>query len=182
MAVAESHKELRFTRARQAMAFSVAGGMLVMLALGFFLVSRHPFDDPPLPHPAWGLLPLLLAFLCLRIAWHCARHAYLLLSPIGVEIFPFFRPAEGMQVVPWAQIAAAEIDSSRLTLHFTAEKTAGIHLSLSPISVPQRVLLAAAILGRFPRLPPSPTPDPHAPRLPPDPLRGRNLRPQRLAL
>jgi len=85
-----------------------------------------------------------------RLAWHCARHAYILLSPIGVEIFPFFRPAVNMQVVPWAQIVAADINDGQLTLHFSAEKTSGIHLSLSPIPKDRRELLAKAIRGRLP--------------------------------
>jgi hypothetical protein len=54
-----------------------------------------------------------------------------------------------MQVIPWQQIDSAEIDHRRLTLHFTAEKSAGIHLSLSPIAKDRRELLAKAIRGRF---------------------------------
>jgi hypothetical protein len=37
-----------------------------------------------------------------------------------------------------------------LTLHFSAEKTAGIHLALSPIAKDRRELLAKAIRGRLP--------------------------------
>ncbi|BCU76221.1 hypothetical protein [Luteolibacter sp. LG18] len=149
MPVAETHKELRFTRSRQAAGFSIAAGMLAMAGLVFFLLAPYRADNPELPHPAWGLLPLTLAAGSLRLAWRCARHAYLLLSPIGIEIFPFFRPAAGMQVVPWAQIAAVEIDQARLTLHFSADRTSGIHLSLAPIRRARRALLIAAIEGRF---------------------------------
>lgn len=149
MAVAESHKELRFTRAGQATGLAIATSMLVITAVLFFGLARYRPDNPQLPHPAWGVLPLVLAIVSARLAWRCAKHAYLLLTPLGVEIFPFFRPAKGMQVILWSEIADAEIDSNRLTLHFTAEKTAGVHLSLSPISRPKRLLLATAIQGRF---------------------------------
>jgi len=129
MPVAEPQKELRFTRAGQALPFMILAAVAFMAAL---------------------VLPLVLAVVLVRVAWRCARHAYILLSPIGVEIFPFFRPAAGMQVIPWAQIVAAEVDDSRLTLHFTEEKTAGIHLSLAPLSKDRRELLARAIRGRLP--------------------------------
>jgi hypothetical protein len=150
MPVAEPTKELRFTRAGQATGFWIAAAVAIMAGLVFFLLIPYRADNPQLPHPAWGLAPLALAAVLIRIAWHCTKHAYILFSPIGVEIFPFFRPATGMQVIPWAQIAAADIDDSRLTLHFSAEKTGGIHLSLSPIAKDRRELLVRAIRGRLP--------------------------------
>jgi hypothetical protein len=150
MPVAEPQKELRFTRAGQALPFMLLAAVCCMAALVFFLLAPYRADHPVLPHPAWGLVPLLMALGLARVAWRCARHAYILLSPIGVEIFPFFRPAATMQVIPWAQIVAAEVDGSRLTLHFTPEKTSGIHLSLAPLTKDRRELLARAIRGRFP--------------------------------
>lgn len=150
MPVAEPQKELRFTRAGQAAGFWIAAAVCIMAGLVFFLLIPHRAENPALPHPAWGLAPLAVAALSARVAWRCTKHAYILLSPIGVEIFPFFRPAAGMQVIPWAQIAAADIDGSRLTLHFTPEKTSGIHLSLAPVAKDRRELLARAIRGRLP--------------------------------
>jgi len=150
MPVAEPQKELRFTRAGQALIFGIAAAVCVTVGLVFFSVAPYRADIPELPHPAWGFVPIGIAMLLAWLAVHCAKHAYLLLSPIGVEIFPFFRPATNMQVIPWAQIAAADIDDSRLTLHFSAEKTSGIHLSLSPIAKDRRELLARAIQGRIP--------------------------------
>ena len=150
MAVAQAHKELRFTRAGQATGFWLAAAMLVMTALVFALVSPYRAEHTELPHPAWGLVPLGIAALMVRFAIRCTRHAYLILSPIGVEIFPLFRPETGMQLIAWAQIDSAEIDAGRLTLHYNSEKTAGLHLSLRPIARPQRDLLTKAIQGRFP--------------------------------
>ncbi len=155
MPVAEPHKELRFTRAGQAAGFWIAAAACCGAALIFFLIAPYRSEHPELPHPAWGLLLLAFAAALIRLAWRCTRHAYLLLSPIGVEIFPFFRPAANMQIIPWAQIAAADIDLSRLTLHFDAEKTSGIHLSLAPIPKARRELLAKAIHGRIAPHPPS---------------------------
>jgi len=152
MAVTEAHKELRFTRAGQAAGFWMMAAVLVMTALVFVLVAPYRVEHAELPHPAWGLIPLGLAVLLVRLAIRCTRHACLILSPIGVEVFPLFRPEKGMQLVPWSQIDSAEIDARRLTLHYNAEKTAGLHLSLAPIARPQRELLAKAIQGRFPEI------------------------------
>ncbi|MGC4015623.1 MAG: hypothetical protein QM755_14045 [Luteolibacter sp.] len=151
MPVAESHKELRFTRSRQGAGFAVAAAMLAITGLLFFLLANYRTENPALPHPAWGCLPLALAAVCAWVSIHCIRHVYLLLSPIGIEIFPFYLPSTGLNVIPWAQIAAVEIDHSRLTLHFNAEKTSGIHLSLAPIPSDRRALLVTAIEGRFSR-------------------------------
>ena len=149
MPVAEPAKELRFTRAGQAAGFWIAAAALVMAAMVFFLLTPHRAENPELPHPAWGLVPLTLAAGFVRLAWRCTKHAYLLLSPVGVEVFPLFRPETTMQVIPWQQIHSAEIAPTRLTLHFNAEKSAGIHLSLSPIARDRRELLAKAIRGRI---------------------------------
>lgn len=149
MPVADSQKELRFTRGRQGAIFAILSGMMLMAGLVFLLLIPERPHHPALPHPAWGLIPLVVSGVAAKVALHCAKHAYLLFSPVGIEIFPFFRPASGMQVIPWAQIAEVEIDSTRLTLHFTKERTAGVHLSLAPISLPKRALLQAAIEGRF---------------------------------
>ena len=148
MTIAEGHKELRFTRARQAAGFWMAAAVLVVIAIFFVAVGCYRDLLTLLPHPAWGLIPLGFAVLLVRLAIRCTRHAYVILSPIGVEVFPLFRPESGMQLIAWAQIDSTEIDGRFLTLHYNPEKTAGLHLSLSPISRPQRELLAKAIIGR----------------------------------
>ena len=150
MAVAQAHKELRFTRAGQATGFWLAAAVLLVIAIFFLIVGSYRDALTKLPHPAWGLIPMGIAALMVRFAIRCTRHAYLILSPIGVEIFPLFRPDSGMQLIAWAQIDSAEIDAGRLTLHYNPEKTAGLHLSLRPIARPQRDLLTKAIQGRFP--------------------------------
>jgi len=151
MPVAEPTKELRFTRAHQAIGFWIGAAVLVMAALVFMLLAPYRAENPELPSPLWGIIPLFLAWLSARIALRCTRKAYIILSPIGVEIFPFFRPTDNLQVIPWAQITAADIDDppTLVTLHFNPEKTAGIHLSLTPIPKPRRPLLTRALQCRL---------------------------------
>lgn len=143
-------KELRFTRAAQARGFWVLAAMLAAVAVTLLACAPYRYINPRIPHPAWALVPAGLAAAVLRLALHLTRHAYLILTPLGIEVFPFFRPARGMQWIPWQEIAAAETDPALrvLTLHWNAGKTAGIHLSLAPIPKERRVLLAKAVLGR----------------------------------
>ncbi|GAA5483319.1 hypothetical protein [Haloferula sargassicola] len=144
MPIAEPHKELRFTRAGQATGLWILAAMAAAAAVILFSITIQR----EAPHPAWALLPLGLAGGLVFLALHCTRHAYLILSPIGVEIFPLIRPAAGMQVIGWSEIAAIDIDDRRITLHFNRDRTAGIHLTLSPIPKARRPLLIRALEGR----------------------------------
>jgi hypothetical protein len=142
-------QELRFTRSGQAAVFWLAGAVLGAAAVTLAATSFYRDINPYLPHPAWALAPLAAATACARLAWRLTRHAYLILTPIGIEIFPFLRPAAGMNLVAWQEIAAMEADGKRLTLHHNAEKTSGIHLSLRPIRGDRRELLVKAVAGRI---------------------------------
>lgn len=147
--VAEPHKELRFTRAAQAVPWWIAAAVALMAALTLGVISFYRAKNPALPHPAWALGPLAASLAAARLALHLTRHAYLILSPLGVEVFPFFRPSAGFQLVPWEKIDHLEADARRLTLHFDAEETSGIHLSLTPVPKAARTLLIRALEGRL---------------------------------
>ena len=99
MPVAEPAKELRFTRAGQAAGFWIAAAASIMAGLVFFLLTPHRAENPQLPHPAWGFVPLAIAAGLIRLAWHCTKHAYILLSPIGVEVVG--------KLAPWPLAPAA---------------------------------------------------------------------------
>ncbi|TAG09260.1 MAG: hypothetical protein EAZ42_07445 [Verrucomicrobia bacterium] len=144
-------KELRFTRSRQAALFAVIGAVMMGAAMTILFSASYRSINPNLPHGAWAILPFLTGVIALRFSSQLAYHAYLILSPIGIEIFPFFRAKSGMNLVPWGQIAEANVDQAKqlLTLHFTSEKTSGIHLSLRPIRKESRCLLAKALQGRL---------------------------------
>ena len=146
-------KELRFTRAGQATFFWVAAAILITTGITLLACSYYRSINPLLPHPAWAALPLVLGCLSGRLALRLTKHAYLIFTPLGIEIFPFFRPSQTMRLVTWQEIQDAEVDADRrrLTLHHNSEKTSGIHLSLQPIQKESRELLAKAILGRVSR-------------------------------
>ncbi|MES2997557.1 MAG: hypothetical protein V4733_12180 [Verrucomicrobiota bacterium] len=146
--IAEPGKELRFTRSGQAPVFWILAAMGVSAALTILAAACYRWINPSLPHPLWAVLPGIPAFIFARLAVRMTRKAYLILTPLGIEIFPFFRPAANMQLVSWAEIVAADFDSARMTLHFSAEKTAGIHVSLAPVRADRRPLLEKAVKGR----------------------------------
>jgi len=149
MGVTEPHKELRFTRAAQAVPFWVTAAISAACAILLVSISFHRAENPALPHPAWALLPALICWAAVRTALHCTRKAYLILSPLGVEIFPLFRPIKGMQMIPWGQIDSVEVGRYLITLHFDDSQSFGIHLTLSPIPKAKRPLLAKALTGRL---------------------------------
>jgi lysylphosphatidylglycerol synthetase-like protein (DUF2156 family) len=144
-------KELRFTRSGQASLFWLAAAVLTATAVTLLASAWYRHINPDVPHPAWALLPFSFAAFMARTAIQLTRHAYLILTPLGIEIFPFFRPATGMRLVIWQEIDHAEVNpaTTRLTLHHDAVESSGIHLSLTPIRRDRRSLLAKAVLGRL---------------------------------
>lgn len=144
-------KELRFTRSGQAASFWVLAAVSAAMAITLLATAIYRDINPLLPHPVWSLLPLALAILSTRLALRLTRHAYLILTPLGIEIFPFFRPAHGMRLVVWQEVVTAEVNErlTRLTLHHNPEKSSGIHISLTPIRADRRPLLAKAVIGRL---------------------------------
>jgi hypothetical protein len=143
-------KELRFTRSGQALHFWLAAAILSAVGMTLLATAIYRDINSQLPHPAWSLAPFVGAVILARLAVRLTRHAYLILTPLGIEIFPFYRPESGMTLVSWQEIHAVEVPSTQtlLTLHFNDSKTSGIHLSLRPIRADRRDLLLKAVAGR----------------------------------
>ena len=146
--VAEPHKELRFTRAGQAQTFIIAAAVVFAFAL---LLAVTWLMGHPSFHWWMPLIPLALSILLTRFAARCARHAYIILTPLGVEIFPLLKPEKNLNLIYWNQIEGHHFDEDHdlLKLHFNAEETNGIILSLKPILEKKRPLLKTALEGRL---------------------------------
>ncbi|HCC21717.1 MAG TPA: hypothetical protein DEP88_10775 [Verrucomicrobiales bacterium] len=150
--LAEPEKELRFTRAAQAPLFFGLSVVFLIMTLAVFILSTQDWGmgGPILDGWLWlCLLGLLLCYWMIRLGVRCTRNAYIIFSPLGVEIFPFFGAKENLQVIYWTQVADAEVtaDAKNLVLHFTEEKKSGVVASLKPISERRRHLLEEAVLG-----------------------------------
>jgi hypothetical protein len=145
--VAAPFRELRFTRSRQSVHFAAAGICLAAIAAGILYVGWQRIEDRPAPWLA--LLPLGPALWCFWMAVRLARHAYVLLSPLGIEIFPLFRAEERLQLIPWSEVAHAGVDEARqwLTITLAAYEDAKVLVSLAPMDNRVRPLLAAAVDG-----------------------------------
>ncbi|MDP4624761.1 MAG: hypothetical protein NWT08_06450 [Akkermansiaceae bacterium] len=150
--VAEPEKELRFTRAGQAVQFCIAGAVLVGVGVTLVATSFYRDVNPAVPSGWWSVPCFVAAAGAFRLALRLAKHAYLILTPMGVEVFPFFKAAEKMQVVMWSEIKGADVTGKWLTLHFNEEKTAGMHLTLAPVRASLRGLLVRGVLGRLEKL------------------------------
>ncbi len=146
--VAEPHKELRFTRAAQAQTFWVIGAILG--ALGLLLLVTwfmgHPAFRFWMPVPAFTL-----AIIFIRFALKLTRHAYVILTPLGVEIFPLRKPETNIHLLYWTELQEAEFneDLTLMKLHRDKAKTSGVILSLKPILQDQRRFLKKAIEARL---------------------------------
>lgn len=153
MKVKAPEKELRFTRSRQAIPFYLGGAILLGLATTILVTSYYRDINPELPHPLWALGLVTVAALMLLVAQRMTQHAYLILSPVGLEIFPLYRPVKTMSIVYWQEIHLAEMDDAQkwLTLHTSKELSSGVSLSLAPIRKDIRPLLAQAVMGRVNR-------------------------------
>lgn len=148
--VSEPQKEIRFTRSGQAVKFCVLGAVLAGIGVTILATAFYRNINPAVPHATWSIPFFLMAAGAFRLAIHLAKHAYLILTPMGLEVFPFFRPSTGMQMVSWQEISSAELNAelTKLTLHYNEDRTAGMHLSLVPVRKDRRELLAKAIKGR----------------------------------
>ena len=166
--VEEPEKELRFTRAAQAPLFYTVSVICFAVSLAVFILSTQDWGmgEPILHGWLWLCVPgVVLTYLALRLGLRCTRHAYIILSPLGVEIFPFIKPEKNLQILYWGEVADAEFSANakQLILHFNEEKKSGVVVSLNPIPPRRRHLLEEAVLGvmekreieREKRIPPS---------------------------
>ncbi len=150
--IAEPEKELRFTRAAQASLFFFLGVISTMVCIGTLF---NEFVNWGLWHPEFkehwwfSLIALMPAAIFFRIGLHCIRHAYLILTPLGVEIFPFWKPEKNLQLIFWSDIDHAVFSDHTMTLHFNKEETSGVVITLRPIGKSNYPLLHTAMLGRL---------------------------------
>ena len=146
--VAEPHKELRFTRAGQAqgmfIAATVAFAFTLLITITWFM--GHP------DFRWWMPLPFLVrAWLLAKTPPPCPRHAYIILTPMGVEIFPLLKPEKNLNLIYWTELDHADFneDLTLAKLHRNAQESSGAVLSLKPILAKQRPFLKKALEGRL---------------------------------
>lgn len=145
--VSNPEKEIRFTRSAQARTFAIVGAIFIGIAATLFFTAVLGTGSPI--HPLVPLPVLLPAAGAFWLSYRCAKHAFVILSPVGIEFFPFFKPSQNFQLWSWSQFHHAEVIGQKFFLHFNEEETGGAVISLSPMTEGSRKLLDMAIEGRM---------------------------------
>jgi hypothetical protein len=138
--------ELRFTRSRQAVVMLAWGITFTLISVAFMATYYHNFHRQAW---WWAVLPGIPAAVFYWLAWNHLRHPYLVLTRVGLEIYPFFLPARNMHLVLWQQIARADVSSTPplLTLTRADQDDGKIFITLAPLQPQQCQLLARALEG-----------------------------------
>ena len=146
-------KELRFTRSRQAITFIAAG--LISLCITGFIWFQVYFNSLENNQNAL-IFPILLsvilitmAVLFILVAIHCTQHALIILSPLGLELFPFWFPVKNFRMLYWSEINDAKINKEMNLLSIDCNNGSKIFISIKPIPTNIRSYLKAAIEGRM---------------------------------
>ncbi len=146
-------KEVRFTRSGQAVVFIAVGVACVSLGAAFAVLGYrwpwHDWPDPLLPSPWLGVAPLAPALALFYAAGRLARQPYLVFSPVGLEIYPLWKPADHSQLVAWSEVATLAVQErpERLVIDFAQVKDAGIVIHLAPVARRARLLLRRTVEG-----------------------------------
>ena len=151
--IQEPEKELRFTRSRQAITF-VAAGLISLCILGFiwFQVYFNGLNNQngPLIFPILcSIILITMAVLFFLVAIHCTQHALIILSPLGLELFPFWFPVKNFRMLYWSEINDAKINKEMNLLSIDCNNGSKIFISIKPIPTKIRSYLKTAIDGRM---------------------------------
>ena len=152
--IQEPEKELRFTRSRQAITF-VGAGLISLCILGFiwFQVYFNGLENNqngPLIFPILcSIILITMAVLFFLVAIHCTQHAFIILSPLGLELFPFWFPVKNFRMLYWSEINDATINEDMNLLSIECNNGSKIFISIKPIPTNIRSYLKTAIEGRM---------------------------------
>ena len=144
-------QEIRFTRNAQAAHFFFLALILACLGIGLYCLSLDLWktQEPLLQRGWYGLLTLPFVAGALWVGVHLARHAYMIFSPVGIELFPFFFPSKNMQVLYWNEIEDLRLTANEKMLEVTllSEGEHKVFIALAPLRADSRALFAKTIDG-----------------------------------
>ena len=145
-------KEIRFTRNAQAVHFFLLGLGFFCIGLTLWLLSLDVWTvstGPVLESPWWALTTL--PFIAASTWWgiHLAKHAYMIFSPVGIELFPFFFPSKNMEVFYWSEIGHVSFEANQglLEISLAGEAERKVFVTTTPLNRASRALLAKTIEG-----------------------------------
>ncbi len=144
-------QEIRFTRNAQAVPFFIAALGFLCLGFALFALSWDIWVSlEPLLDKAWyGLLVLPFVAGAAWAGWHLAKHAYMIFSPVGIELFPFFFPSKNMQVLYWNEVKEIGLtkDDAMMEVTLLGEHENKVFVTTAPLTRASRALLKRTIHG-----------------------------------
>ena len=150
--ITEPEKELRFTRARQGLTFVAFGGIFLCITFWIWF-SNTTINGQAIIEISLGLIITLILFslslICIWVAVNCVRHAFIILTPLGIELFPFWFPSKNLHVIYWTQIDNAIVTEDMKTLEIQCQGGGKVFVALAPITVDRLPYLKRAIEGRM---------------------------------
>ncbi len=145
-------QEIRFTRNGQAIHFFMLGLLLICVSVGLYLVSLDIWSvtqAPLLDHWRYALIPLPFAALSIWAGIHLAKHAYMIFSPVGIELFPFFFPSRNMEVLYWSEVEDLDLtpDGKMMEVTMLSEGEHKVFVAIAPLTAASQQLLGETIAG-----------------------------------
>ena len=148
----QKQKELRFTRSAQGSLLGIlTAGFLCSALLGSAWAFRLRTESGELGLLSWLAIvtPIASASTSLYLSQWFTQRTYLLLSAVGIEVFPLRKPEENLEVFPWHEIQSAEVLNHPKALHLQLESKKEYRIPLTPLSPDAHQLLRTAIQGRL---------------------------------
>jgi len=95
------------------------------------------------------LVLFCLSLICFWVAVNCVRHAFIILTPLGIELFSFWFPSKNLQVIYWTEIDNAIVTEDMKTLEIQCQGGSKVFVALAPITADRLPYLKRAIEGRI---------------------------------
>ena len=147
-------KEIRFTRSGQSVTFFLISIGLFAIGVGVYVLSVDfgwESQPPRLDSPWWGLIALPFVVASGWLGLHLAKHAYMIFSPVGIEVFPFYKPSDNMQVLYWSEVLDVDLTDDGKMLEVTllgeGEHRPKVIITTAPLSPNSRKLMTKTIAG-----------------------------------
>lgn len=160
LAAASQGRELRFTRNSWGFQATLLGVFFWGIGLCILGTSFQEVFTQALPQDKadatrsliYTLIPLILGFVCLMRARWLLKHAYIICSPISIDIFPLKHAEKDLIVIPWGEIVHHGIkENGKVLFLSTHEDTYTI--PLTPLRPQSRYILAQVLEQKLKQIP-----------------------------
>lgn len=146
---ANASAELRFTRNQQAL-MPVLLALLCFLGAVFCCFYGIMNAEWGIAHEwkwfAAGFLLIALSVGLFMFAYRCLRHAYLILSPVGIEVFPLWKVDQHFRVFHWSEIKALYFDDAVIKIDL--KQGGGAVLTFAPLAEKAKKMAQQALACR----------------------------------